>query len=145
MSNFYEFQHKTKQIDGKTYIYDTLRNKYLVLTPEEWVRQNFLAYLINDLGYAKNLIQLEAGLKYNALSKRTDINVYDRQGLPFLLIECKAQTVKITNQVLEQASRYNLVFKAPYLCVTNGIDTFCFEINFQEKTSKLLPNLPAFS
>jgi hypothetical protein len=135
-------EHKFKEIGGKTYVFDKLRKKYLVLTPEEWVRQNFVSLLINEKMYSKNLIKLESGIKYNQLEKRTDILVYDKKGQPFLLVECKAQNIKISKAVLEQASRYNLVIQAPYLCITNGVKTYCFEMDFENNLSKQLSDLP---
>ncbi len=81
-------------------------------------------------------------MKYNNLSKRSDILVYDNSGSPFLLVECKAQDVKISKKVLEQVSRYNLTIKAPFICVTNWSKTYCFEIDFESNTSKQLKDLP---
>lgn len=142
MKENFNTDHKFKEIEGKNYIYDRLRKKYLLLTPEEWVRQNFLILLIEEKKYSKNLIKLESGLKYNNLSKRSDILVYDHSGSPFLLVECKAQDVKISKKVLEQVSRYNLIIKAPFICVTNWSKTYCFEIDFESNTSRQLKDLP---
>jgi hypothetical protein len=142
MKENYNTNHKFKEIEGKNYIYDRFRKKYLLLTPEEWVRQNFLILLIEEKKYSKNLIKLESGLKYNNLSKRSDILVYDNSGAPFLLIECKAQDVKISKKTLEQVSRYNLTIKAPFICITNWSKTYCFEIDFESNTSRQLKDLP---
>jgi type I site-specific restriction endonuclease len=128
--------------EGKTYVFDNLRKKYILLTPEEWVRQNFINSLIYQKKYTKNLIKIESGLKYNKLLKRTDILVYDKMGKPYLLVECKAQDIELTQQTVEQASRYNLVIRAPFLCITNGVKTFCFEIDFENNTSKQLKVFP---
>jgi type I site-specific restriction endonuclease len=144
MTNNLESRFKFKEIEGKQHIYDTLRNKYILLTPEEWVRQNMLWSLINELKYPKSLIKLEGGLSYNKLQKRTDIVVFDRTGKPFLLVECKAQEVPIDQKVVEQASRYNLIHKAPYICVTNGVKTFCFHIDFENNKTIQLKQLPDF-
>ncbi|MFC3810649.1 type I restriction enzyme HsdR N-terminal domain-containing protein [Lacihabitans lacunae] len=144
MTNNLESRFKFKEIEGKQHIYDTLRNKYILLTPEEWVRQNMLWSLINELKYPKSLIKLEGGLNYNKLQKRTDIVVFDRTGKPFLLVECKAQEVPIDQKVVEQASRYNLIHKAPYICVTNGVKTFCFHIDFENNKTTQLKQLPDF-
>ncbi len=144
MTNNLESRFKFKEIEGKQHIYDTLRNKYILLTPEEWVRQNMLWSLINELKYPKSLIKLEGGLNYNKLQKRTDIVVFDRTGKPFLLVECKAQEVPIYQKVVEQASRYNLIHKAPYICVTNGVKTFCFHIDFENNKTTQLKQLPDF-
>jgi hypothetical protein len=128
--------------EGKTYVFDNLRKKYILLTPEEWVRQNFINSLIYQKKYTKNLIKIESGLKYNKLLKRTDILVYDKMGKPYLLVECKAQDIELTQQTVEQASRYNLVIRAPFLCITNGVKTFCFEIDFENNTNKQLKVFP---
>ncbi|HLO46179.1 MAG TPA: type I restriction enzyme HsdR N-terminal domain-containing protein [Leadbetterella sp.] len=137
-------KRKIKEIDGKAYIFDIIRKKYIYLTPEEIVRQNFLDYLISEKKYSKNLIKLESQIKYNTLEKRSDILVYDISGQPFLLVECKADSVAINQKTIEQASRYNLQMKAPYLCVTNGLKTFCFEVNFEKNTFVQLSNIPDF-
>jgi hypothetical protein len=142
MSDSEKSKHKIKELDGKSYIFDVLRKKYILLTPEEWVRQNFLDFLINEKEFSKNLIKIESGLKYNALLKRTDIIVYNREGQPLLLIECKAENIKLSKSVLEQASRYNLILKAKYLCITNGKNTFCFEMNFETNSSVQLTTFP---
>ena len=143
--NLPAYSYKIKEIDGKTYIYDEIRKKYLVLTPEEWVRQHFINLLINHYQYSKNLIRLEGGLSYHKLAKRSDIEVYDVEGKPFLLVECKAANVEINQKVVEQASRYNQSIKAPYLCVSNGLRTFCFAIDFETGKFEQLKDLPKFS
>lgn len=140
--NLPSYDYKTKEIDGKTYIYDAIRKKYLVLTPEEWVRQHFIDLLVKHYGYAKSLIRLEGGLAYNRLQKRSDIVVFDRDGNPFLLVECKAPEVKINQFVIEQASRYNLTLRCPFVVVTNGLNTFCFEIDFETEKFIQLKDLP---
>ncbi len=133
---------KTKTEDGITYVYDIIRKKYLVLTPEEKVRQTFLHFLISGLGFSPNLIRTERGTQYHALNKRTDILVFDKTGQPYMLVECKAAGVKISAGVIEQASRYNRALRAPYLCVTNGKNTFCFHIDFESGTTTQMANLP---
>lgn len=138
------FNPEITLIKGKQYIYDIIRKKNLLLTPEEWIRQHFIYLLIEFYKYPKSLIQIEGGLKYNNLSKRTDILVYDRNGNPFLLVECKAEGVPINNLVLEQVSRYNLMLKSKYYCVTNGKSTFCFEVDIANGTTVQLKDIPAF-
>lgn len=118
---------KYKEIDGKVAIFDYLRKKYVILTPEEEVRQGIVDFLIFEKKYPKTLIKLETGLNYNSLNKRSDILVYDNKATAFLLIECKAKDIKIDQKVIEQATRYNLMLNARYVCVTNGETTFCFE------------------
>lgn len=134
---------KTKTENGITYVYDIIRRKYLVLTPEEKVRQTFLHYLISELGFSRNLIRTELGTQYHALNKRTDLLVFDKTGHPFMLVECKAAGVKISGQVVEQASRYNLTLRAPYLCVTNGKTTYCFRVDFDGGVTTQLSAIPS--
>jgi hypothetical protein len=140
--NLPTFDYKTKKIEGKPYIFDAIRKKYLLLTPEEWVRQHFINLLITQYAYSKNLIKLEGGLSYNRLQKRSDIVVFDNEGKPFLLVECKAPEVPISQAVVEQASRYNLTLKCPYMAITNGLRTFCFEIDFENNKFQQMNDLP---
>ena len=138
------YQFKTKQEGERTYIFDAIRKKYLVLTPEEWVRQNFIQYLISEKQFPSSLIAIEAGLKYNQLQKRLDVLVYDRQGAPHLIIECKAPEVKITQDVFDQVARYNFVFKAKYLVVTNGLQHFCCEMSYDTNSFQYIEQIPVF-
>lgn len=138
------YQFKTKQEGERTFIFDGIRKKYLVLTPEEWVRQNFIQYLINEKQFPKSLIAIEAGLKYNQLQKRLDVLVYDKQGAPHLIIECKAPEVKITQDVFDQVARYNFICKAKYLVVTNGLQHFCCEMNYTDNSFQYIEQIPAF-
>ncbi len=133
---------KITEIEGKKKIFDFIRKKYIVLTPEEWVRQHLIHLLVNQLGFSKNLIKVESGLSYHALDKRSDIVVYDMQAKPYLLIECKAPEVKLDKKTMSQASIYNKTLKAPYLVVSNGLKTFCFEIDFEKNSSKQMTSLP---
>jgi hypothetical protein len=135
-------KRKIKELDGKAYIFDPIRKKYIQLTPEEIVRQNFLDYLIMEKKYSKNLIKLESAIKYNSLNKRSDILVYDKLGMPYLLVECKATNVAISQSTIEQASRYNLEIKAPFLCVTNGTKTYCFKVDFINNAYAQLSSIP---
>ncbi|MFN3589746.1 MAG: type I restriction enzyme HsdR N-terminal domain-containing protein [Spirosomataceae bacterium] len=120
---------KIECLEGQYKIYDVIRKGFYVLTPEEWVRQHFVHLLIHHYNYHKGLIRLEGGLTYHSLAKRSDILVYDRQGNPFLLVECKSTEIRLNAQVLQQAATYNKVIKAPYICLTNGLKTLCFEDN----------------
>jgi len=136
---------KIKEEGGKTYIFDFIRKKYLVLQPEEWVRQNFIQYLIQDKNYVASLIAIEKGLKLNELQKRADIVIYDKQAQPIVLIECKAPKVNLNQEVFEQVARYNMVFKVPYLIVTNGLEHYCAKIDFQKNSFEFLENIPDYS
>jgi hypothetical protein len=142
--NLPTYQFKVKQEGVHTKIFDVIRKKYVVLTPEEWVRQNFLQYLIREKKFPALLISVEAGLKYNQLQKRMDVLVYDKQGSPYLMVECKAPEVKITQDVFDQIARYNLVFKVKYLVVTNGIHHFCCLMDYEKKNYHYLDQVPVF-
>jgi len=128
----------------KTKIFDDIRRKYLTLTPEEWVRQHFVKFLIQEKGYPKGLIALEKGLHLNSLYKRTDILVYSKSGQPILMVECKSADVKITQSVFDQISRYNLHYKLPYLIVSNGLEHYCAKLNFKTSNFNFLNQLPAY-
>jgi len=142
--NLPQYQFKLKESAGKIQIFDAFRKKYVVLTPEEWVRQNFLQYLVTEKKYAPSLIALEAALKYNELQKRADILVYDKQGSPFLLVECKAPEVKISQDVFDQVARYNMSFRVTYLVVTNGLDHFCCKMDYEKNSYQFLEEIPVF-
>lgn len=135
---------RIKEENEKNYIFDILRKKFLILTPEEWVRQHLIHLLIERYHYPKSLISCEKGLSYNKRLKRTDIVTYDQTGNPFLLIECKAPNIKLSKNTLHQASTYNSQLKAPYLCISNGINTLCFQINHKTQAITQLNDLPEF-
>ncbi|MES2286053.1 MAG: type I restriction enzyme HsdR N-terminal domain-containing protein [Bacteroidota bacterium] len=142
--NLPPYQFKLKQQGVRTQIFDSIRKKYVVLTPEEWVRQNFLQFLIQDKKYPASLIAVEAGLKYNQLQKRMDVLVYDKQGTPHLMVECKAPEVKINQDVFDQIARYNMVFKVKYLVVTNGMHHFCCVMDYTNNAYQYLEQIPVF-
>lgn len=131
--------------NGIPSIWDQVRKKWLQLTPEEYVRQHFIHYLIHSLQYPASLISIERGLQVIQLSRRTDIVVYDNSGQPFLLIECKAPQVPLSQITMEQVSAYNLTIKAPYLAVTNGFQHYFFKIDFERASFEQLEDLPLFS
>lgn len=142
--NLPPYQFKLKNNGAKSHIFDAIRKKYVVLTPEEWVRQNFLQYLIREKKYPASLIAVEAGLKYNQLQKRMDVLIYDKQGSPHLMVECKAPEVKITQDVFDQVARYNMVFKVKYLVVTNGLHHFCCLMDYTTNSYVYLEQIPVF-
>ena len=135
---------KIKNLDGKLYIFDIIRRKYVFLTPEEWVRQHVLNYLIEHRNYPKSLLSIESGLRYHQRQKRSDIQAFDRNGNAFLLIECKATTIALTPATWEQATLYNAVVKAPYLAITNGLQLYCWQMDWQTGEMKLLEELKVF-
>jgi hypothetical protein len=142
--NLPSFDHKLKKINDKLCIWDIIRKKYIVLTPEEWVRQHFVHFLINTHQYPKSLIKLESGLTYNQVMKRTDIQIFDRQGELFMIIECKAPHIQLTQVVFSQAAQYNQVLKAKYLTVTNGMIFHCCQTDWENMKIDFLENLPVF-
>ncbi len=130
--------------EGKHFIFDIFRKIYVALTPEEWVRQHFLMWLVNDLEYPAGLIAVETSLKYNQLKKRADAVVYDKKGFPLMLIECKAPQVNITQKTFEQAASYNFIFKTRYLALTNGMEHYCCLIDSGQKKIHFLESIPSY-
>lgn len=125
-------------------IYDVCRNAYVKLTPEEWVRQHFVWYLSGVLGYPATIIGNEVSLRLNGLSRRADTVVYDAHGEPYIIVEYKAPHVEITQQVFDQIVRYNMVLRARYLAVSNGLKHYCCAIDYDAKSYKFIPQLPAY-
>src|SRR5215207_4832611 len=122
-----EPQFKTKTEGEKHYIFDGIRKTWLLLTEEEWVRQNFVAYLVKTQQYPESFIALEKEILLNGLKKRFDILVYDRTHQPWMLVECKAAHVALSEDVLQQALRYNLTTPVQYIVITNGENTIAWE------------------
>lgn len=125
--NLPEFNLAIRKEGGKVLIFDMIRKKYVVLTPEEWVRQHFIHYLIEHLNYPKSLFRIEGSLTYNKLQKRSDIVIHTREGKPWMLIECKAPNIKLSQKAFNQVSVYNMTIGARYVAVTNGMVQYCFE------------------
>lgn len=142
--NLKPYPFKLKEKAGQLFIFDELRKKELVLTPEEWVRQHFIQHLIHQKKYPKTLIKLEGGLKLNQLQKRTDILVFDLDGNPTILVECKANTVQIDQKVFDQIASYNIIHQVKYLVVTNGINHFYCLINYETKSYTFIEDLPNY-
>lgn len=131
--NFPDYTFKILNEGENLLIFDELRKKYLVLTPEEWVRQNLIRYLIEEKKFPKGLISLEAGLKVNTLQRRYDALVYSKDKRPLVLIECKAPSVNINEKVFDQILAYNATIKASYLIVSNGLKHYCLKKNDSNK------------
>lgn len=142
--NLPRFQFKVKETEKGRLIWDEFRKKYVVLTPEEWVRQHFLKFLNGHLGYPKSLLKTEFEIKYNKLKKRPDIVAYDNYGSALMVVECKAPEVKISNDTFQQASIYNQILKARFLVITNGMDHFCCEQNIETGTFQFLEKIPVY-
>lgn len=142
--NLPRFQFKVKETEKGREIWDEFRKKYVVLTPEEWVRQHFLKFLSDYLKYPKPLLKTEFEIKYNRLKKRPDIVAYDNSGSPLMVVECKAPGVKISNDTFQQAAVYNQTLKAKYLVITNGLDHYCSEQNIETGTFQLIEKIPVY-
>ncbi len=138
------FDFNIKKADGKILIFDAIRKKNVVLTPEEWVRQNLVRYLIEYLEFPKALIKVESGLRYNNLQKRSDILVYSRAGEPLLLVECKAPTTAINEDSLLQVSTYNATLNARYVLVSNGLKHYLFKVSHGKKDVTPMAELPKY-
>lgn len=136
----FRFQNK----DGNVEIFDVVRKKFIVLTPEEWVRQHFIHYLINQKGFPPSLIQLEKSLNYNQLEKRSDIVIYDKAANPIVLVECKSPQISIIQDTFDQIARYNFSLKVKYLIVTNGINHFCCKMDYETISYSFIPQIPLY-
>jgi hypothetical protein len=132
-------------MENKLYIFDILRKKNVVLTPEEWVRQNFVQYLIQNKNYPKSIIAVEKQLNINNLNKRTDILIFDKNGNPDIIVECKAPSIKINQDNFDQIARYNLKLNANYLIVTNGLQHFYCKIDHELEKYHFLKDIPDYS
>lgn len=126
-------------------IFDPIRKKELVVTPEELVRQLLLLYLIHEKKFPKNSLSVEKQVLVNGRPKRFDVLVYDKMGLPLLLVECKAPSVRIDEMVLDQMARYNLALKVNYFLMTNGMTTYCCAIDYAKETFTMLEEIPDFN
>jgi hypothetical protein len=136
------YQPKIKKEDNKEFIFDEVRKQWILLTPEEWVRQNFLRYLIYTQRYPASLIAVEKEMVLNDLKKRTDIIVYDKNTQPWMIVECKEMNVSLDEKVLEQILRYHMSIPVPYLVITNG--SYC--IGFEKTGNGFveIDHLPAY-
>lgn len=141
--NLPTYQYRLENRDGKLFIFDPIRKKFIQLTPEEWVRQHILNHLINNLGFPASRTKVESGLKYNELQKRSDILIYDHQLNPQVLVECKAPDVKLGQRVVEQIGSYNKVCKAPLIIITNGLSTYA-GICRGETGTEMLQQIPSY-
>jgi hypothetical protein len=143
--NLPAYDYKLKKQGERFYIFDPIRRKYLLLTPEEWVRQHLLHYLMEQLGYPRGLITTETGLRYNGMQRRSDLLVRDVQGHPYLLAECKAPEVALSEAVFRQVSAYNHILKAPLLLISNGLQHFCCRFEPEVGKWHFLPEIPPWT
>lgn len=142
--NLPPYPFKITKKNEVVFIFDELRKKHLVLTPEEWVRQHFIQYLILNKKFPRTLIQIEGGLVLNQLQKRSDILVFNNDGKKIMLIECKAPKVKITPSVFEQASRYNSIHQAKWIVLTNGLQHVYAKMNLKNGSYAFAQEMPDY-
>lgn len=131
-----------KQKDDNPYIFCSIRKKWLILTSEEWVRQHTIQFLIQEKKYSKSAINTEVVVQINGMRKRADIIVFQKEK-PFIIVECKAPTVEINQDTFDQIARYNLQLNADYLMVTNGLNHYYCQMNFEKQEYVFLPFLPS--
>ena len=125
-------------------IFDSIRKKYVVLTPEEWVRQNFISYLVEDKNYPRGLIAVEKKVDVNRMPQRSDIVLYNNKAEPIMIVECKAASVKISQDTFNQVARYNMKLQVPYLVVTNGLNHYCCRIDYENNSYKFVLEIPDY-
>jgi len=142
--NLPTFEIKIKEMGTKKTIFDILRRKYVALTPEEWVRQHFVHFLIEQRGYPKALLANEVEISLNGTSKRCDTVLYNRDLTAQMIVEYKAPEIKITQKVFDQITRYNMVLHVDYLIVSNGIDHYCCNMDYGNNTYRFLEQIPHY-
>ncbi len=142
--NFPEYSFRFKSSENKTLIFDEIRKKFVVLTPEEWVRQHVVHFLITEKKYPKSLINVEKQLKLNNTVKRYDVVVFKNDGSIFLIVECKAHSIAISQLTFDQIARYNLTLDASYLMVTNGLEHYFCQMDIENERYVFLENIPNY-
>lgn len=142
--NLPSFDVKVKKTEDSVYIWDKLRRKYIVLTPEEWVRQHFINYLTTEKGYPEALIANEQQIILNNCKRRCDSIVYDNKLRPVVIVEYKAPDVKITQEVFNQIARYNIVLRVGFLIVSNGIEHYCCRVDYENQSINYLKEIPPY-
>ena len=142
--NFPLYTFRFKNSENKVSIFDEIRKKFIILTPEEWVRQHVVQFILLEKKYPKSLINVEKSLKVNGLTKRYDIVVFNPDGSLFLLIECKAPEIKTSQNTFDQIARYNMTLKSQYLMVTNGLNHYFCQMDFENEKYVFLKELPDY-
>ncbi|GLB52410.1 restriction endonuclease subunit R [Neptunitalea chrysea] len=143
--NFPEFKFRFKSSENKIYIFDEIRKKFVVLQPEEWVRQHVVHYLLQIKGYPKSLINVEKKLVINDMTRRYDVVIFNPDGSIFLIVECKAPEVPIKQDTFDQIARYNLSLNATYLMVTNGKSHYFCNMDYENERYNFLRELPKYT
>ncbi|WP_445738659.1 type I restriction enzyme HsdR N-terminal domain-containing protein [Mariniflexile sp.] len=142
--NFQKFPFRFKNSENKISIFDEIRKKFVVLLPEEWVRQHCVQYLMIDKKYPKSLINVEKELVINELKKRYDIVIFNPDGSIHLIVECKAPKITINQDTFDQVARYNIALQATFLMVTNGINHYYCQMDFENERYDFLEDIPNF-
>jgi len=142
--NLPEYAFRIKNEDGKRMIFDSIRKKFVVLTPEEWVRQNFIQYLKIEKKYPENLMAVEKQIKVNGKQRRFDLLIYLKNGQPLLIAEFKAPSVKITQNAFDQVVRYNMILRVQHVVVSNGLQHFACEIDYPNNSYAFLHGIPEY-
>lgn len=142
--NFPSYSFRFKNSENKVSIFDEIRKKFIILTPEEWVRQHVVRFLLEEKKYPKSLINVEKVLTVNGLRKRYDIVVFNPDGSIFVLVECKAPEIKTAQATFDQIARYNMTMKAQYLMVTNGLNHYFCQMDFENEKYQFLRELPNY-
>lgn len=143
--NLPAYDARLREADGKAQIFDPIRRKWVRLTPEEWVRQHVVQFLIRDRGVPAGLVGVEYGFRYQQMTRRADVVVYGRAGRPLLMVECKAPSVEVRQHVFDQVARYNTVVQAGYLVVTNGLVHYACAVDHAAGAYRFLDAMPTFA
>ena len=143
--NLPQYDAKIIERDGKKVIFDPIRKKYVALTPEEWVRQNFVSFLIKHKEYPLSLMANEVLIKLNGTSKRCDTVLYNRDLSARMIVEYKAPHVEITQDVFNQITRYNIALKVDYLIVSNGLAHYCCKVDYETQSISFMRDIPTYS
>ncbi|MDD4972149.1 MAG: type I restriction enzyme HsdR N-terminal domain-containing protein [Paludibacter sp.] len=138
------FEYKIRQFEGKTQIFDFLRRKFVALTPEEWVRQHFVNYLIVSKGFPAGRLSNECNINLNGLKRRCDTVLYDEYLKPLVIIEYKAPEIPVSQTVFNQIAAYNMVLKVKYLIVSNGIKHYCCRIDYEHQKVEYIESIPDY-
>ncbi len=142
--NFEQYSFRFKSSENKPLVFDEIRKKFVVLTPEEWVRLHVVQFLLNEKNYPKSLINVEKQLKLNNTAKRYDVVVFNNDGSIFLIVECKAPSIPINQLTFDQIARYNLALKSEYLMVTNGLEHYFCQMDFENERYVFLKDIPSY-
>ena len=142
--NFKDYAFRFKNADNRISVFDEIRRKFIILTPEEWVRQHVVRYLLEEKKYPKSYINVEKIIKINGLTRRYDVVVFQPDGSIFLLVECKAPEVKISQATFDQIARYNMTMQARFLKVTNGLSHYYCQMDFENEKYEFLKSLPDY-